>query len=186
MKKKFNSTKLQWNKIIWCSADVGKPLEMKVRPLALRSSLSIAPNSLWLKLHHISRSISCQDTQTNTFIFINYSRENNSTHLVVKGNFQQREKKNKNHPTFQNSPDVFSLLTVKPWIIHFNLKSPPPPQILLSSKTIVQFAKVILICQTEIFHVTQTSSTKKGTEGRKNKRKKEKEWNESKNQVLHW
>lgn len=24
------------------------------------------------------------------------------------------EKKNKNHPTFQNSPDVFSLLTVKP------------------------------------------------------------------------
>lgn len=94
------------------------------------------------------------------------------------------EKKNKNHPTFQNSPDVFSLLTVKPWIIHFNPKS--PPKILLSSKTIVQFAKVILICQTEIFYVTQTSSTKKGTEGRKNKRKKEKEWNENKHQVLHW
>lgn len=35
------------------------------------------------------------DKQTNTFIFINYSRENNSTHLVVKGNFQQREKKKK-------------------------------------------------------------------------------------------
>lgn len=75
------------------------------------------------------------------------------------------EKKNKNHPTFQNSPDVFSLLTVKPWIIHFNLKS--PLKILLSSKTIVQFAKVILIvrqrypCYTNHQHKKRNRGKKK-------------------------
>lgn len=89
------------------------------------------------------------------------------------------EKKNKNSPIFQNSPDVFSLLTVKPWIIHFNPKS--PPKILLSSKTIVQFAKVILICQTEISMLHKPPAQKK--EEREEKIKGRKKKNEMKTKI---